>query len=66
MESGSSIVTKVVLVLVWKQVGDGDSSLVRGRGVGGDEAGMDMLVTSVTMRVERQVELEAVMIVGQR
>lgn len=66
MESGSSIVTKVVLVLVWKQVGDGDSNLVRGRGVGGDEAGMDMLVTSVTMRVERQVELAAVMIVGQR
>lgn len=66
MESGSSIVTKVVLVLVWRQVGDGDSSLFGGRDGGGDEVGMDILVTFVTMRVERQVELVTVMVVGQR
>lgn len=66
MESGSSIATKVVLVLVWRQVGDGDSSLFGGRDGGGDEVGMDILVTFVTMRVERQVELVTVMVVGQR
>lgn len=66
MESGSSIVTKVVLVLVWRQVGDRDSSLFGGRDGGGDEVGVDMLVTFVTMRVERQVELVAVMDVGRR
>lgn len=66
MESGSSIVTKVALVLVWRQVGDEDSSLAGGRDGGGDEVGMDMLVTFVTMQVERQVELVAVMVVGRR